>query len=87
MDGRFAAEEAMLRTYLASFGSRVDDVRQQMRIAGISRTAAHDLHGDVGQRRNRQLIARDVLLDQAAYGLEILEFSLRWIRMAAAFLR
>jgi len=56
----------------------MDDVRQQMRVAGFLRAAAHNLDGDGRQSRNHQLVVRDMLLDQAAYGLEVYEFSLRW---------
>src|ERR1700722_6278424 len=56
----------------------LNDVRQEMRVAGIFGADAHNLDRNGRESRNHQSMARDVLLDQAAYGLEVLECSLRW---------
>ena len=56
----------------------MDDVRQEMRIAGFFGTAVHNPDRDGRESRNHPLIARNVLLDQAAYGLEVFELSLRF---------
>ena len=78
MDGRLAAEEAMLRTYLARSGSVWMMSAKRCALPDFLRAAAHNFHRDGRQGRNDQSIARDVLLDQGAHGLEALEFSLRW---------
>jgi hypothetical protein len=54
----------------------VDDVGQEMRVAGIFHAAAHNLNSHGGQCRYHEFIARDVLLDQTVHGLEVSEFSL-----------
>ncbi len=78
MDGRLAAEEAMLQTYLVRSGSAWMMSAKRWALPEFLGAAAHHAHGDRRQSRNRQLVARDVLLDQAAHGLEAFEFSLRW---------
>jgi len=55
----------------------LDDVRQEVRVAGILGAASHNANGNGGQGRNHQFIARDVLLNQAAHGVEVVELLLR----------
>ena len=74
----FRGRRSNAQHILGQRGIGMDDVRQEMCVAGIFGADAHNLHSNGREARNHQSIARDVLLDQAAYGLEVLEFSLRW---------
>ncbi len=56
----------------------VDDVRQDVCVAGILGAAAHNANGNSGQGRNHELIARDVLLNQAAHSVEAVELLLQF---------